>query len=227
MRPVALRPHRAAGPGTHTPRARAHTMPGASPTLRLTHVFANEVTPASPKALPFPACPPNCAAGRLWGPELDSHGPGPAATTAKENVPKTGHRALVDGVLSHIPALWPAFSKDTRVTSRSERKHQEAAPGRDGNQGDVPVPGLPRTRPPGPEQQAASSWTSHPARRLRAPVPGGLGPAQGRTWPEGGRDNPFMLTPWGLCVNRGRPGDGVVLQAPYEADGGTWRLPRQ
>lgn len=98
------------------------------------------MTPASPKALPFTACSPNCAASCLWGPELDSCGLEPAATTVKENAPETGHRVLVDGVLSDVPALWPAFSKATHVTSRSERRHQEATPEHDGNQGKCPGP---------------------------------------------------------------------------------------
>lgn len=111
---VGVRPVPAQGPGqgSHTPRAR-HTQRQVFPqSPRLAHVFPSKVTPASPEALPFTACPPNCVASCLWGPELDSRGPEPAAaTTAKENVPKTGHRVLGDGVFLMSPPCGLHFPK--------------------------------------------------------------------------------------------------------------------
>lgn len=111
---VGVRPVPAQGPGqgSHTPRAR-HTQRQVFPQPpHLAHVFPSKVTPASPEALPFTACPPNCVASCLWGPELDSRGPEPAAaTTAKENVPKTGHRVLGDGVFLMSPPCGLHFPK--------------------------------------------------------------------------------------------------------------------
>lgn len=111
---VGVRPVPAQGPGqgSHTPRAR-HTQRQVFPQPpRLAHVFPSKVTPASLEALPFTACPPNCVASCLWGPELDSRGPEPAAaTTAKENVPKTGHRVLGDGVFLMSPPCGLHFPK--------------------------------------------------------------------------------------------------------------------
>lgn len=189
-------------------------------------VFPNEVTPASPKALPFTTCSPNCAASCLWGPELDSRGLEPAATTVKENAPETGHRVLVDGVLSDVPALWPAFSKATHVTSRSERGHQEATPEHDGNQGKCPGPQNLPDETPGPEQQAVSSWPSHPA--TSHPCPQKFGPSMRQDMAGRWTGRSFHVNTLGTLRELGPTrGTGLSFKRRTKRAEAPWHLPQQ